>query len=312
MIKNAVTMQFETPFNLAAEVIDAALITRRFEPCTSSQAQATGWGVIGESLLGEQAYAKAIGPFIVMQFVHEKKTVPSSAIKQEMKKRARAWQKENGEVPGKDALKEMKELVMAELMCRAFSKIQQTYVWVDTNNNTLNFDATSDTKVSTAFSYLARSVEGLPATFAMSTKTAPQDAMKEWLLTQAPDCLSIDDKCELTSFIDNKPTIKYVRHDLGGTDVKDHIMDGKVPVSLALTFNDRMSFMLTNKFGLKSIAPLGVMKADLADEDPDDAEAMFASEFLLMAGEIAELTSSLVENMGGYNRIEVEESQDAS
>jgi recombination associated protein RdgC len=91
--------------------------------------------------------------------------------------------------------------------------------------------------------------------------------------------------------------VRYTHHPLDGKEIKNHLVAGKLPTRLALTFNDRVSFILTDKLELKRLDFLDTVREELGNED--DAEALFDAEFALMTGELARLLPALVEALGG-------------
>ncbi|MDR1462692.1 MAG: recombination-associated protein RdgC, partial [Azoarcus sp.] len=119
----------------------------------------------------------------------------------------------------------------------------------------------------------------------------------DWLAGEAPANFTIDQDCELRSVSEEKATVRYAHHPLDGGEIKDHLSTGKMPTKLALTFNDRVSFVLTDKLELKRLDFLDVVREEVGSED--DAEALFDAEFALMTGELARLIPALLEALGG-------------
>jgi recombination associated protein RdgC len=73
---------------------------------------------------------------------------------------------------------------------------------------------------------------------------------------------------------------------------------GKLPTRLALTFDDRVSFVLTEKTEIKRLQFLDVVREQLDDKETD-AQALFDAGFALMTGELRLLLPALVEALGG-------------
>jgi recombination associated protein RdgC len=123
--------------------------------------------------------------------------------------------------------------------------------------------------------------------------------MADWLAGgEAPAGFTIDQDCELRSVTEDKAAVRYVRHPLEGDEVRGHLEAGKLPTRLALTFDDRVSFVLTEKLEIKRVDFLDVVR-DQLDGEREDAEAVFNAEFALMTGELAQLLPALVEALGG-------------
>ncbi len=123
--------------------------------------------------------------------------------------------------------------------------------------------------------------------------------MADWLASgEAPAGFSIDQDCELRSLGEDKAAVRYLRHPLEGEDIRSHLQAGKLPTRLALSFDDRVSFVLTDKLEVKRLEFLDLVR-DQLEADHDDAEAVFNAEFALMTGELQHLLPALVEALGG-------------
>jgi recombination associated protein RdgC len=146
---------------------------------------------------------------------------------------------------------------------------------------------------------LGKAVDGL-ALGLINTQTAPATAMAQWLATQeAPFRFSVDRECELKAADESKAVVRYTRHALDTAEVVQHIANGKVPTRLALTWNDRVSFVLTESLQLKKVAFLDVV----ADEAPvaagDRSADHFDADVAIATGELLRLLPDLFEALGG-------------
>ncbi len=119
--------------------------------------------------------------------------------------------------------------------------------------------------------------------------------MAHWLATQEPPAgFSIDRECELESADEAKAVVRYARHPLDIEEIQAHIAAGKLPTKLALTWDDRVSFMLTEGMQLKKVAFLDtVFEGTKADDGGFDTDVAIAT------GELVELIPDLIEALGG-------------
>ena len=72
---------------------------------------------------------------------------------------------------------------------------------------------------------------------------------------------------------------------------------GKSATRLALTWNDRISFVLTEQLQIKRLVFLDLLKED-AERQAENADDLFAANFTLMCGELAQLLGHLLEVLG--------------
>jgi recombination associated protein RdgC len=196
-------------------------------------------------------------------------------------------------------LKELREQVTQELMPRAFTRRRRMFAWIDPINGWLVVDAASQSKAEDMLEQLRHTLDSFPLTL-LRTELSPTSAMADWLAGgEAPDGFTIDQDCELRSVAEDKAAVRYARHPLEGDDVKGHLEAGKLPTRLALTFDDRISFVLTEKLEIKRLDFLDIVRDQLGEADKDDAEALFNAEFALMTGELAHLLPAVVVALGG-------------
>ena len=80
---------------------------------------------------------------------------------------------------------------------------------------------------------------------------------------------------------------------LDSEDIDKHIKNGKQCTRLALTWNDRVSFVLTENLDIKRVAPQDVL--DETEPSAIDHEAeKFDSDMTLMCAELNQLLSALL------------------
>jgi recombination associated protein RdgC len=143
-------------------------------------------------------------------------------------------------------------------------------------------------------------VEGLTG-FALAlvdTQTSAQAAMAHWLNSQeAPAGFSVDRECELKSCDESKSVVRYGRHPLDIAEVQQHIEHGKLPTRVAMTWDDRVSFVLTEGLQIRKIALLdAVMEGQSQDDGGFDADVAITT------GELSKLIPDLIKALGGEGR----------
>ena len=127
---------------------------------------------------------------------------------------------------------------------------------------------------------------------------SPVAVMTEWLQADdAPAGFTVDMDTELRATGESKATVRYVRHTLEADDVRRHIAAGKQCTRLAMTWNDKISFVLTESLAIKSVKPLDVIKETESSTKND--EERFDGDLMLMTGELSKLMADVVEALGG-------------
>jgi len=98
--------------------------------------------------------------------------------------------------------------------------------------------------------------------------------------------------CVLVATDESKTKVKYVKHNLDIPEVKEHIAKGLLPESLALTWLNRVSFVLNADMTIK-----GVTLLDLPELEEGVDE--FDANVCLITGELTGLVDDLIEELGG-------------
>jgi recombination associated protein RdgC len=89
--------------------------------------------------------------------------------------------------------------------------------------------------------------------------------------------------------------VKFTRHNLATDEVRQHITEGKLPTRLAMSWEGRIGFVLTESLQLKKLAFLEGVFDDRASDD----ESGFDTDVALTTGELTKLIPELIEALGG-------------
>lgn len=282
MFRNLIVYKVDT---CAIEGLVAALESKRFVECTSQQAKSVGW----------DTDARFIWSHCFLGVIVEERVLPARAVKLEVEKRAAELKARQGFQLGRRQKRELQESVIAELMPRALVVQRVTDVWVDMIDGWLGIDAPSDNRADEVLELIRRTVDNFPLKL-VRTCISPTSLMCDWLAAggDPASVFTVDKDCELQSVSEDNAAIRYSRHTLDGSDVREHLAGGKLPTRLALTYRDRVSFTLTDRLQLKGIKLLDVV-TKAAEQDDTDADARR----LLMAGEFRDLLTALVDALDG-------------
>lgn len=292
--KNLKTYRLSDKASLSLPDLEAALEKLAFQPGSSQDSQSSGW--MAPRADGPLAYS--LNGQILLRLHTEKKLLPSTVINQASRARALEIEEQQGYKPGRKQMKEIKEQLTMELLPRAFVIEHDTYIWIDTVNRWLVIDAAAAAKGDEVMGLLAKTLTPFPVV-PLHVATSPAAAMTQWLYEDdAPAGFSIDQDTELRATGESRATVRYVRQSIDIDDVRKHVQSGKQCTRLALTWADRVSFVLTENLDIKRIAPLDVLKENQNLQAANEAE-QFDSDMTLMCGELARLLTDLVEALGG-------------
>jgi len=243
------------------------------------------------------ALLESIGGQLVLKLCIETKPVPGGVVKQQLNARLEKIESETGRRPKGKASREIKEEIVHELLPRAFPKRSTTTVWMDLKARRVIIDAAGAKKADSVVTQLLELFGGLRLT-PLQTALSPAAAMSAWLSEkQAPARFTIDRDCELKQADSEKATVRYARHMLDIDELGEHIKQGKLPTQLAMTWNSRVSFVLTDTLALKKIKLLDVVLENSSPaEGTDDG---FDADVAIATGELRQLLPDLIAALGG-------------
>jgi recombination associated protein RdgC len=262
------------------------------QACSATELKSIGWISPRE----DGSLVHSINRQWLLALGTEQKLLPSSVVKQCANERAKAIQETQGRNIGRKEMRELRESISLELLPRAFVSRRTTFGWIDPINGWLVVDAASSAKAEEFLEHLYKSVSGFPAKLLQVTQS-PSAAMTSWIAEgEAPGAFTIDQDLELRSA--EKATVRYVKHTLEGEEIRQHIADGKVVTRLALTWGDKISFLLNENLQIKRLGFLDILK-EQSDEQAENEDERFDIDFTLMTGEVARLLDDLLEALGG-------------
>lgn len=277
------------------EVVEAALQRMPFEPCGASQDKAVGWvpprgethGPLIESVNGQW----------MLRFKVEVRQVPSSVIKRRVDEMAAQIEATTGRKPGKKEKRDLKEDAVAALLPQAFPREQSIWVWLETTHRRMVLDSTSAARADDIITALVKVLDGFSVE-PLNTATSPAVAMATWLTEQeAPAGFAIGKECELKSADESQAVVRYARHPLLTDEVKAHLAQGKQPTRLALEWDDRVSFVLSDNLQLKKLAfdDKVLEQAKAQGQRADD----FDGNVLMATAELGPLIGDLIDALDG-------------
>jgi recombination associated protein RdgC len=302
MFKNAHIYRIEHWEPLAPADIESRLAGLPFVECAATQQESAGW--VAPSGDAQGALAESVAGQWVFRLCTETKAVPGSVVKIQLESRLAAIEQQTGRRPRGKQVRELKEDLVHALLPRAFPKRADTVVWLDPQAGMAWIGAASSKRADAAVTRLVELMGGALKLNLLQTELSPATAMSQWLTEQeAPAGFSIDRDCELKQPDSEKSAVRYARHTLDIAEVGEHIRQGKLPTQLALTWEGRVSFVLTEALTLKKIQLLdGVLEGagvDAANAGQDDGG--FDADVAITTGELRRLLPALIDALGGLH-----------
>ncbi len=145
---------------------------------------------------------------------------------------------------------------------------------------------------------MRQALGSFPATL-LEPEESPRALMTEWMIAgKLPEGFALGDECELKDPADQGAIVRCRRQDLTADEMREHLSSGKQVTQLALTFEERMRFVLDESLTVRKFKLLDIAVEQLDKGDRDSAKAELDARFALLAGEVARLLEAIETTFG--------------
>ena len=292
--KNVMIYRLTKSLDWTSQKLQTALEQEIFHPCGQSDMSKFGWT---NPLRGSELLHFSVGKQILLLARKEEKILPSHVVKRELDERVNLLEEKENRKLKKTEKQALKDDVTAMLLPRAFSKTQQTAIWIDSETNLIYVDAASSKRAEDTLALLRKSLGSLPVVplaFANELTTV----MTDWIAQDnLPEYLTALEEAELKAPDD--AVIRCKNHPLDSEEILSHLQKGKLVTKLALNWDEHLSFVLNDDGSLKRLKFADQIREKNDDILKEDYAQRFDADFVLMTGELAKLTENLIDDFGG-------------
>ena len=295
MFKNATVYRLtkhEDAFAQGPEALHQQIAAGAFLPCAPTQSESHGW--VPPRGEGHGALYEKVGPHIVLKLQTEVRVLPSDSVKRALAARVKLVEEQTGRAPRGKQRKELKEDVTLDLLPKALTRRSTMAVWVDVDGGFLWVDSPSLARADAAVTRLCAALPGI-VLGVVPTLLSHVGLMTMMLKDGGSGHFNVDRECELKQPDSEKASVKYRRHSLDTDEVRAHLAQGKVPVRLAMTWNGRVSFVLTDT---GTLARLDFLDGVFDGSRSEGVDA-FDADVAIFTGELQALLGDLLDELGG-------------
>ncbi len=297
LFRNLHLYRFTKPFSMSADQLQETLAKSASRPCGRIEMFSLGWaeplGLMGQLLVHETDSR------LMICMRREDKVLPASMVRECVAEKAVALEGERGRPVGYKERLTIKDEIIHDLLPQAFVRSSHTYAYIDPARGWLTVDAASSRRSEELIAMLRKSIGTLDVVLP-SLNYSPAAVMTQWLSEDksTPSGFAIEDECELVGSGEFNSVVKCKNQDMGADEVAAHLRAGKQVKRLALEWDERISFILTDDFVIRRLRFGDAIKAELNDVAEDEA-SRFDADFALMGAELDGLISSLIQALGG-------------
>ncbi|MBE2897066.1 recombination-associated protein RdgC [Pasteurellaceae bacterium HPA106] len=293
--KNVMIYRLSKEIDLSAQTVGKALLSQAFHPCGKHDVSHFGWlaPLTGSD---ELLFAHVGRLFLLAQ--KEEKILPTAVVKKAFEERLFVREDQEQRKLSKVEKQALKDDVVHELLPQAFSKHQQTALFIDPASGLIFINAASATRAEATLALLRKSLGSLPVvplTFvadlsAVMTDWIAHDTLPEWLNTLG--------EAELVSSRDES-VIRCKQQALDSDEMHAHFDAGKQVSKLALEWEERLSAVLASDTSLKRVKFSDSLREQNDDIVKEDVQQRFEADFLLMSDTLLSFVQKLANDFGG-------------
>ena len=291
--KNAMIYRLTKSLDWSEKTLSDALENNQYHSCNQSEMSKFGWST---PLKGSELLYFTVGKQILLLAQKEEKILPAHVIKRELDARVEKLEQTENRKLKKVEKQTLKDDVVATLLPRAFSKYQQTALWIDAENNLIYVDAASAKRAEEALALLRKSLGSLPVV-PLTFANEPSLVMQEWVAKESiPQWLVSLEEAELRDV--NNGVIRCKQQALDSDEILS-LVNSKYVTKLALEWEEHLSFVLNEDCSLKRLKFADQIREKNDDILKEDYAQRFDADFVLMTGILSKLTENLLHDFGG-------------
>ena len=280
--------QLTLPIHSAANILAEKLSPFEFTPCLPSMHSSLGW----VSPIEEEGatLARGLNGCIMICLQIEEKILPASVIVQKTKEKIKQIELAEGKKIGKKEKLSLKDEVTYTLLPRAFSKFTRVYAYIDTRYKWLILNCTSPAKTELFISFFKKTLGDGICAFEI---IKPSTILTQWLKTNnCPKAFSIEKSCVLQDSAEQNRMVRCQQQNLFAESIQSLVKDGCDVIKIALSWEDKLNFMLTDDFTLTN---LHLANDDLSEvyDQIESKQQKFDTDFMMMTEMLALLIVDL-------------------
>jgi len=295
-LKNLTCFQIkEFPKGATADFLSEKMQAQRYTAIGSLEREAHGF----TNAFGGESLVRAVGDVFWLQVKSVHKLLPGSVVKRALEERVAQIEEREARKVGKKEKKLLKEEVIDEMMPTAHTTESLTTAVIDPIAGHILVGAGSAKKAERVVGMLIKCLSELQTAMML---------FEESVVTKMSDLLLSEDEYAATAFTADSAlvlkgtgspaaTVRFAKHNLTVPEVKAHLTAGLRPTSMEMTWDDKITFTLTEAFVLKKLAFLDLVQEEVGTAEGEDE--ILTATLTIQTGALRKLMAALTEWLGG-------------
>ena len=290
--KQAQFVEITTPVLYDAEALEEQLASLAFQPCLSNLPLSCGWA---PPIDGEDApLVHAANGYLLFCLQLEEKILPAAVVRQAVEEKIKKIMATQDRRVSAKEKRNLTEEMTFSLLPKAFTKLSRIYAYIDTNKHRLIIDTVMSAKLERFFEMFKRSLGHINYRMLETKKIAP--LLTNWLVHENyPAALSIDKSCVLKDPAQENRVIRCQQQDLSAAPIQALLQDNCQVHQLALQWEERLSFILSEDFSMKSIRYHDEILDLAKDSYSESPEQQFDADFVIMTETLTQLFDKMID-----------------
>lgn len=276
--KNIIVYRFSEPVTLTADAVDQALSNKPFSPIGQMQESTFGWV---PPFKDSHLFAESINGRIFITAQMQEKLLPASVVNEHLLEKLDAIEEAEGRRPGRKEREQLKEDLRSLLLPKAFHKTKRISAWIDTKEQRLVVNTSSEKSADDFTAHLREALGTLSIT-PLGKSGSAAELLTQWYLApeERPIGTAIEADLELAMAQDSTVKARYKNLDLEAPEIQHSLEAGMRIVQIALSFEDRLQLVLNDKLQLKRMKYQEKLLEQAGESDDPRTDAILMSDTL--------------------------------
>lgn len=277
--KNLKLFQFSEPFKETAEILETRLADSAFSPCSAMSAMSMGW--VPPLDQDEAPLVHCANGFMMICLKIQEKILPATVVREELNEKIKEIEEAQDRKVFNKEKKNLRDDIYQNLLSRALCKSSKIYAYIDTQEQLMVVNTSSQTKAELLTTVLRKTLGSLK-TIIPETQD-PVVLMTDWLQnpTNNHDFV-IEDFCVLTDQDGSGGSVRCNQQDLSSDTIHNLLNEGKHVTQLGLRWSEQLSFVLKDDLTISKIKYLESVIAQVDDIFTESEAARFDADFTIM------------------------------